>query len=164
MPTDLQPSQLTTPGRTRDIGRLADNLGFLAARFTYFAARSDKAALQPLALSIRQYTVLELATVGPGMSQRELGRMMCLDPSNVLRLVDQLSARGLVVRERDAGDRRVTIIRATDEGHALAAAAGDALERAHVELLAPLSAAERDNVARMLRQVALAPDEHIRRN
>lgn len=144
--------------RADDVGRLTDNIGFLAARLSYAAAKAGHRALEPFDLSIREYTVLELSTVGAGMSQRELGRIMCLDPSNVLRLVDRLAARDLVVRRRDAADRRVTLICATASGRRVAADAGDALEQAHAELVAPLSPAEQDTVLALLRRLALDPE------
>jgi DNA-binding MarR family transcriptional regulator len=131
-------------------GRLAGNIGFLTARFSYFAAKIAREALTPLDLSTRLYSVLELASTGAGMSQRELGRALCLDPSNVLRLVDQLDDRGLVERARDANDRRLTIIRATTSGRRLAASAADALDAGYATVLDDLTVAERDEATRLL--------------
>jgi DNA-binding MarR family transcriptional regulator len=133
-----------------NVGRLGENIGFLAARFSYFAAKIARDALSPLDLSTRLYSVLELASTGSGMSQREIGRTLCLDPSNVLRLVDQLDERGLVERVRDAGDRRVTIIRATVPGRDLAATAADALADGYATVLDELTPTERVDATRLL--------------
>ena len=79
-----------------DVGRLADNPGFLAARFSFLAASIANRTLAPFDLRTRSYSVLELATVGDGMSQRDIGRILCLDKSHIVRLVDEVAGRGLV--------------------------------------------------------------------
>lgn len=154
-----QPTRVA-PEADLAVGRLGENIGFLAARFSYFAARIARDALSPFDLSTRLYSVLELASTGSGMSQREIGRALCLDPSNVLRLVDQLDERGLVERVRDANDRRITIIRATDAGRDLAADAGDALDDGYEALLAELTLAERADATRLLARLGRRA-EHV---
>ncbi|UUT36115.1 MarR family winged helix-turn-helix transcriptional regulator [Microbacterium elymi] len=136
------------------VGVLRGNPGFLASRFSYLAAKASDAALAPFDLSIKPYALLELASVSP-RSQRELGRILCLDPSRVLRLVDQLTERGSVERVPDAADRRVTLIRATPSGRRLAVAAAAALAAATTPLTAGLSADERAELLRLLGIVAL---------
>jgi DNA-binding MarR family transcriptional regulator len=148
MTTD-QPTGIATDADL-NVGRLGENIGFLAARFSYFAARIARDALAPLDLSTRLYSVLELASTGNGMSQREIGRALCLDPSNVLRLVDQLDERGLVERARDVSDRRITIIRATPSGRDLAATAADSLDDGYATVLNDLTPTERVEATRLL--------------
>lgn len=53
-----------------------------------------------------------------GMS--ELGRQLHLEKTNLSNLLDRAEQRGLAVRLRDAGDRRVTWVELTDEGTRLA--------------------------------------------
>jgi DNA-binding MarR family transcriptional regulator len=142
-------------------GRLAGNVGFLAARFSYFAAKIAREALEPFDLSTRLYSLLELAATGTGMSQREIGRALCLDPSNVLRLVDQLHERGLVERERDPADRRRTTIRATASGARLAAEAGDAIESRYAPLLDGTISDRRSEVMHLLAQLGLEAEASI---
>ena len=77
-----------------------------------------------------------------GMS--ELGRQTQLEKSNLSNLVDRLEQRGLVVRTRDRGDRRVTYVELTAEGHDLAVRAhNDVIARVN-ELASRLPAADRD--------------------
>ncbi|HET8928376.1 MAG TPA: MarR family transcriptional regulator, partial [Microbacterium sp.] len=66
-----------------ELGKLEENVGFLASRFSYLAAKRADRALDPFGLSTKSYALLELAAVGEGASQRELGRILCLDPSRV---------------------------------------------------------------------------------
>jgi DNA-binding MarR family transcriptional regulator len=66
--------------------------------------------LQIGVLRMFQYEVLTLSTV----SQR-----MGLDPSSIMRIIDALERRGLVLRETDPHDRRRNPIRITDKGAGL---------------------------------------------
>jgi DNA-binding MarR family transcriptional regulator len=79
---------------------------------------------------------------GPA-AQRVLGQRLSLDPSDVLRLVDALEARGWLRRERDSADRRRTIVSLTAAGERTLDAALDACREAQDAVLAPLSARER---------------------
>jgi DNA-binding MarR family transcriptional regulator len=63
--------------------------------------------LQIGVLRMFQYEVLTLSTV----SQR-----MGLDPSSIMRIIDALERRGLVLRETDPHDRRRNPIRITEKG------------------------------------------------
>jgi DNA-binding MarR family transcriptional regulator len=74
--------------------------------------------LRPHELSQPQYNVLRiLRGAGPaGVPSMVVGeRMVARDP-DVTRLLDRLETRGLVARARDAADRRVVLVRLTDEG------------------------------------------------
>ncbi|GAA3764977.1 hypothetical protein GCM10022240_16470 [Microbacterium kribbense] len=86
----VEPPAISTPS----IRRLAGNIGFLAARFSWFAARPANAALTPFDLRTRQYSGLEPAGVGSGTTQRDIVRALRLDSSAVVGLVDGLAAAG----------------------------------------------------------------------
>ena len=152
----------STTSATISIGRLADNPGFLAARFSWFAARVSNASLEAFELTTRPYSVLELAAVGGGVTQRDIVRILRLDPSAVVGLVDQLADRGLVVRRQDPRDRRRTVVCATDDGVAMADEAARALDAGYAEMLGSLSDDERNDVIGILRALAGLPDQDIR--
>ena len=113
-------------------------------------------------LTTRPYSVLELATVGSGVTQRDIVRILRLDPSAVVGLVDQLADRGLVVRRQDPRDRRRTVVCATDDGVAMAKQAAGALDAAYAEMLGTLGDDERNDVVGVLRALAGLPDQDIR--
>src|SRR4051794_39564390 len=79
---------------------------------------------------------------GPA-AQRALADRLALDPSDVVRLVDALEGREWIRRERDAVDRRRTIVSLTAAGERTLDAAMEACREAEDALLAPLSTAER---------------------
>lgn len=72
--------------------------------------------------------------------------------------IDRLAARGLVVRRPDPDDGRGVLVRLTDSGRALVdTAMASLLEREHA-LLADLDAASRDDLAALLRRLAVRFD------
>ena len=103
-----------------------------------------------------QYGVLAVLARRPGASQRELGDELDLDRSTIADLVSRLESRGLIARERSAGDRRRNHLRLTRIG-------AEELERlrphvAQVEHLLTdgLTELERDELRRLLRIVLTA--------
>jgi DNA-binding MarR family transcriptional regulator len=89
--------------------------------------------------------------------QRELAFRLGLDPSDVVKVLDELTTRGQVERTRDPADRRRVHARLTPDGHT---ALAELLAEARVtdeELLAPLTAAEREQLHRLLTRVL----EHV---
>lgn len=138
----------------RAAGRLADNPGFLSARFTSVAAAVSNRALAPFGLRTRSYALVEIAVASGGLSQRDIGRILWLDKAHVVRLVDQVAAMGLVVRTKDPRDGRVWLICATPQGEAVAEDAGRALDDAFARLLRQLSDAERAEATATLRRLA----------
>lgn len=100
--------------------RLIDDIGFLLSRAGALLVASANAALTPLGLKVRSYSVLMVAAEhGAGVNQRRLAEILGLDPSQIVGIVDDLERRGLVERRSDRADRRNKLIFATDEGRAL---------------------------------------------
>jgi DNA-binding MarR family transcriptional regulator len=81
-------------------------------------ARSAEALLKPFSLSGTQYNILRiLRGAGEnGLACREVGcRLISRDP-DLTRLLDRMESRELIVRAREAQDRRVVKTRITAEG------------------------------------------------
>ena len=79
--------------------------------------RREAELLKPYELTPSQYNVLRIlrGAGADGLICREIGeRMIARDP-DVTKLIDRLEGRGLVTRERQEKDRRVIVIRITDE-------------------------------------------------
>jgi DNA-binding MarR family transcriptional regulator len=133
---------------------LSDDLGFLLSRASGQVVRATNAALAEHGLRVRQYSVLVLACDAPdGLSQRELATVLGLDPSQVVLLVDELVAAGLVERQAPEADRRTRLVVATAEGHRVREAAGRAADAAVATPLSLLGDAERDRLRDMLTRI-----------
>src|SRR5690606_31144169 len=102
---------------------LVDQTSFLLARANARSLALGNAALVGLGLRVRSYSVLALVGGDERPSQRELATFLSLDPSQVVALVDDLEARGLVERVADPRDRRANVVRATPQGSLVAAEA-----------------------------------------
>ena len=93
-----------------------------------------------------------LAEFGPA-SQASLGRHTAMDRSDVAAAVSELVSRGLARRAPDPADRRRNVIRITPAGTAPLRRLDGLLAGVQDELLAPLSAAERQQLTGLLNRI-----------
>jgi DNA-binding MarR family transcriptional regulator len=131
-----------TPG-TAAGGTLSDDVGFLLSRASGLFVRASNAALASHGLRVRPYSVLLLACESDGgISQRDLAGTLGLDPSQVVLLVDELAAAGLVERRPSEMDRRTKLVAATEAGRRLRDGAARDVEAAVSAQLAELTGTE----------------------
>ncbi len=129
---------------------LLSSAGYLLLKAgTHFHALID-ATLEALDLNGRQLLVLTFTGGEDHLSQQMLSVRLGLDPTIIVALVDELEARGLVVRERDPEDRRRHRLRITAKGRKVHEAAVRAVAQAERDFLAPLDRSERDTLRRLL--------------
>lgn len=103
-----------------------------------------------------QYGALMIIRVHAGIDQRSLARRIGLDASTTGGIVNRLAERGLIDRRVGASDRRSRTLVLTEAGQRLLEAAGPAVKAAQKRLLAPLSAAERDQFVELLSRLIAA--------
>ncbi len=87
------------------------------------------------------------------VSQNELGRLTAMDPATIQGVIRRLTARRLVARGGDPGDRRVAVLALTAAGRALVAGAiarGRAITTA---TLAPLARTEQARLLKLLKKL-----------
>jgi DNA-binding MarR family transcriptional regulator len=133
--------------------RLQDDAGYLLSRAGGMAVRAFNDALAPLGLRTRQYAVLAHIAEHGDSSQRRVAAALDLDPSTVVALVDDLERAGWAERKQDPQDRRTRLIGATTAGRRALASAAGVVGALHGELLAPLSAQEREQLLTLLRRI-----------
>ena len=87
------------------------------------ASRSVLARVEPAlaacGLTPTQLGVLEALLHKGAMTHRELGRKVLTSAGNMTDVVDKLERRGLVLRTRDAADRRAVRVELTAQGRAM---------------------------------------------
>ena len=93
-----------------------------------------------------------LAESGPA-SQADLGRRLAIDRSDLHALVNELEGSGYVARVRDEHDRRRNVVSVTQPGRAALARLDKRVDEAQKALLAPLSAADRRTLRRLLTEL-----------
>ena len=106
---DLKPAndddvfEVGAPLRT---GRLDEILGFHLRMANVAIYQDYTAAMGDIGLTQKQFAVLELIAANPKVSQIDIANQLSMDRATMMALVDRLEARGLVVRNRSAIDRR----------------------------------------------------------
>ncbi len=106
-----------------------------------------------------QYAALQAVCRGPGLDQRSLARTIGLDTSTTAGVIDRLEARGWLLRNPSAQDRRVRLLTPTDAGTALLGEVEPAMLRAQERMLAPLPSHEQAEFMRMLKVLVNANNE-----
>jgi DNA-binding MarR family transcriptional regulator len=104
---------------------------------------------------VRRYhfsVLVALAENGPA-SQADLGRRLWIDRSDMVAVLNDLERNGLVARVRDEQDRRRNLVRLTPAGKRALGRLEARVEEAQAAVLAPLSAAERDELLGLLTRV-----------
>jgi MarR family 2-MHQ and catechol resistance regulon transcriptional repressor len=104
-------------------------------------------------LTTSQYGVLDmLFHLGP-LAQKQIAEKLVKSDGNVTTVVDNLNKRGLVERERGAGDRRVVTVSLTSEGRALIAQVIPIHVRIIVEEMSYLTADEQEILGYLCRRL-----------
>jgi DNA-binding MarR family transcriptional regulator len=130
--------------------------GYLLLKAGHHIAVDFETALDALGLSGREFLVMSNVRAADGLSQQALSERLGLDPTLVVGLVDALEDRSYVRRAKDPADRRRNILSLTAAGIAVHDDAVAAARRAEHAFLAPLSAAQREELRAALRAV-MAP-------
>lgn len=76
-------------------------------------------ALKPLELRLADFSALLVIETNPGLTQQALGEALRIQRPNLVAIIDQLQARGLVRRGTAPGDRRSHALALTPPGEAL---------------------------------------------
>ncbi|GAA1976678.1 MarR family winged helix-turn-helix transcriptional regulator [Kitasatospora viridis] len=93
-----------------------------------------------------------VAEHGP-LAQAELSRLVRIDPKDIVGIVNDLSARELLVRRKDPRDARKNAIALTPAGAELLARLRVRTDAANEQLLAPLDPAEREQLLILVRKM-----------
>lgn len=135
---------------------LSRRTGYVLIKLGDVVTAGAEAKLQPLGLTGRQFDLMASVAADGSLSQRDIARLLGLDPNIVGDLIDDLEERDLVTRARSDQDRRRHVLTLTASGEELLQAAATAATAGEEDLLAGLTSDE----ARMLHELAtrvLAP-------
>src|SRR5512143_3459008 len=121
---------------------LTERTGFLANKVGLLLLHAVEARLARLGLTSRTYFVLAAVDRDKPSSQQDLSRLLGIDPTTIVALVDQLEQGGFVVRARNPSDRRRYDLHLTPSGATALASAHEAMVAAESEFFAPLTADE----------------------
>jgi DNA-binding MarR family transcriptional regulator len=98
---------------------IEDNLGYLVNRTARLMAQMFSRRLQRHGVALAQWAILLFLYAKDGQTQRELSRVVAIEPPTVARTIDRMVRDGLVRREPHPHDGRATRIRVTPRALAL---------------------------------------------
>ncbi len=136
-----------------DVSDLEDLIGYNLKRAYVIVQAHFRDALGNDGLSPRVFTALSLTVKFPNITQSELARMMGIERSGLVAIVDELEDRNYLRRAAVPGDRRVQALVPTDGGRR-AYADAILLVRAHEdELFADMPAENKATLLSLLRKI-----------
>ena len=137
---------------------LTGSAAFLLSKVGLEASRRFRAALAPLGLEPRHFSLMRHVAAAEGQTQQALGDALGIPKSRMVALVDDLEARGLIERRLRTDDRRARALHLTEEGC-------DVLEHAqqieadhNAKLTGSLSRAEYEQLVEVLQRLAAEQD------
>ncbi|MFC3615341.1 MarR family winged helix-turn-helix transcriptional regulator [Lutimaribacter marinistellae] len=141
------------PGVDHSRSDLEDLIGYNLKR-AYIIVQSDfRDALGADGMSARVFTALSLCVKYPNITQSELARMMGIERSGLVAIVDELEAREHLRRARVPGDRRVQALVPTDAGRAAYDAAIQAVRAHEDRLFSDMTSSERATLLALLKKI-----------
>lgn len=121
----------------------------------------SESELEPLGLRPRHLIALTVLRANGGVAgQQELAAELQIDRTNLVGLLNDLEAEGLILRRRASEDRRRHIVELTAAGGERLAAAETAVGAAEDEILGALTDRQREQLFELLQKAAAgrAPD------
>jgi DNA-binding MarR family transcriptional regulator len=109
-------------------------------------------------LTPTQFVTLLAIQDQPGVDQVSLSQVTMIDRSMTARIVEALAQRGLIRKRPGKTDKRANALFLAPKGAQVLTGAVPAVEKSQMEILSPLSPAERPEFIRMV-QVILAAHE-----
>lgn len=141
------------PAIEPDLPHLEEFIGYNLKRAYMIVLADFRRALGDEGMAPRQFSALSLVVQFPNITQSGLARMLGIERSGLVALVDELEGRGFLERTHVPGDRRVQALVATPAGQRACHEALDAVRAHEAQLLSALSAEEKETLAILLKKI-----------
>jgi len=133
--------------------RYSTSLWVRFLRFNLVSNKKLQDDLERLDLTPPQFYVLATIGYAGGLPFGEIGEKMMVTVSNLTGIVDRLEEKKLVVRERDAHDRRVVRVTLTDKGLKVYRNTIPVFEKSISQFFSPLNKTQQKELAGLLRKL-----------
>ena len=150
--------QVTNPVSTDlEVAEFAGQLFFRLWRASHTRTAE---ALGSIGLTPALFALLNVLGAREGAIQQQLSSDMGIDPSAMVKLIDELETAGLAERRRRQGDRRAWEVAITPKGRRTLERARGLVAQVENEVLGGLAAADRRQLLTLLRRaLASAPPQ-----
>jgi DNA-binding MarR family transcriptional regulator len=152
VPSHPEETELITRGRPPVIPALAGYTGHLL-RAAFVAAHGFAREKLPGQAQPREFGILEVLVAEGPRSQQQLGELLGVNRTIMVKVVDDMEAAGLLERRRNPADRRSYAIQPTREGLATLERLRPAVVDAESAFTAPLGPAGRERLNVLLRKL-----------
>ena len=141
--------------QTRPFGSLAQEATLGLFRTADLLRKRVAEVIEPSGVTQQQYNVLRILRGAgrEGLPTLAIADRMIERAPGITRLIDRLVKKGLVQRERLAGDRRCVQCRITEEGAVLLASLDGTVDDVDEQLLGMLSYADQARLIELLDQI-----------
>ena len=120
----------------------------------YVAVQEDfREALGQDGISAGVFSALSLTIESPNITQSKLARLLGIERSGLVAIVDDLEARGFLIRTAVPGDRRVQALVPTDAGRNAYAKAVTKVRTHEQRLLYGFTDREKQGLMRLLKKI-----------
>jgi DNA-binding MarR family transcriptional regulator len=133
--------------------RYTTSLWIRFLRFNLVSNKKLQDDLERLDLTSPQFYVLATIGYAGELPFGEIGEKMMVTVSNLTGIVDRLEEKRLVVRERDARDRRVVRVTLTDKGMKVHKNTIPLFEKSISQFFSPLNKTQQKELAALLRKL-----------
>lgn len=130
---------------------------YLLNRAAAIVRRMAEMEMAPFGISPKHYGILATISANSPLTQQSLSELLRIDRTTIVQLVDELEAKGAVVRGPTPGDRRAYSLELTPDGATLLQKTGERMLAVQERFFAPLRPAERKELQRLLMKLV---EEH----
>ena len=129
---------------------IAERPGYLLHKAGLVLVEDVEKALGAVGMRIRDFFVLAALAGGPELSQQDLSRLLNLDPTTVVTVIDEMERNAYVERRRNPADRRRYNLILTESGREALATADRVATEVESAFFGALSEDERGVLRKML--------------
>jgi len=127
--------------------------GHLIRRMNQISVAIFLEETRALGLTTVQYAALNMIDEVPNIDQARLSSMIAFDTTTLVKVLDRLTEKGLIMRTRSQTDRRKQLLNATAQGREVVRRIQPMIDRSEQRILAPLSPADQRKFMEMLTQL-----------
>lgn len=114
---------------------------------------------KPMGITDATWRTLFFLRQGEGVSQKELALTMGIEGPSLVRLLDQLAAKGFVERRMDPEDRRSKTIHLTEHANSLLSDMDEVAKSVRQEIMAGVSKKDLEVCVKVLEKIMEAPND-----